>query len=360
MKIAMVGPANLGPYHYARFRALSLLIEGFTYIRVLVSEPYRPWSSELGEPPCGILDLKSNDNVFELMDNEMPDMVMTVGYRSLSVLKSAWWARRNGLPVVLLTDSTVDDRPRVKWKEWGKSFIVKRLYDAVFAAGERSSEYASSLGIAENMIWRGVDVVDNEHFAISSEKWQKPDGFPEKCFLAVTRLSHEKNLPRLLSAFKIYRKNGGTWGLIIAGTGLEEERLKDEVPDGLEKFVHWHGWAAYDELPSLYHAASCFVLPSVSEPWGLVVNEAMAARLPVLVSQRCGCVPELCHDGANGYAFDPFDLDGLAALMLRMSSGEVDLASMGNRSREIISAFTPESWARTVLRIAERLGKKAE
>ena len=163
---------------------------------------------------------------------------------------------------------------------------------------------------------------------------------------------------RLLKAFEIYRDNGGAWGLVIAGTGPMEKELKESTASKFSDVVSWFGWASYKDLPSLYHSASCLILPSLSESWGLVVNEAMAAGLPILVSERCGCVPELCHDGINGYSFDPFNVEQLAELMLKMSSDLIDIRSMGEASKKIIADYTPKKWAETVVKMCKTLSSK--
>jgi glycosyltransferase involved in cell wall biosynthesis len=85
-----------------------------------------------------------------------------------------------------------------------------------------------------------------------------------------------------------------------------------------------------------------------------VVNEAMAAGLPVLVSHRCGCVPELVRSGLNGYVCDPFDIDGLARLMQIMSSNLAEVRNMGEVSRRIVASYTPETWAQTLADCIER------
>jgi SAM-dependent methyltransferase len=104
------------------------------------------------------------------------------------------------------------------------------------------------------------------------------------------------------------------------------------------------------DLPKYYGLASVFVLPSLIEPWGLVVNEAMACGLPILASRSSGCAYDLVHEGENGFRFDPRDPEALAGLMLRMSSGEVDLQAMGNASRRIISQWTPATFASSLWR----------
>jgi len=174
---------------------------------------------------------------------------------------------------------------------------------------------------------------------------RKELGLPEHYFVCTARLSPEKNIARLLQAFALYRKNGGKWDLVLVGSGPQEQTLRAMAVRLAPGAIHFAGWQQYPDLPRYYGLASAAVLPSLSEPWGLVVNEAMAAGLPVLVSNRCGCVPELCHNGINGYQFDPKDVKWLAYLMCRTSSGEVDLERMGQASQRIIANFTPETWA---------------
>src|SRR5262249_59830905 len=105
-----------------------------------------------------------------------------------------------------------------------------------------------------------------------------------------------------------YRAAAGTaaWKLVLLGEGEQRaklEGLRDAL--GLRNDVSMPGFKQYDELPAYYGLASAFVHTSTTEQWGLVVNEAMAAGLPVLVSERCGCGPDLVREGVNGFTFDP-------------------------------------------------------
>jgi glycosyltransferase involved in cell wall biosynthesis len=252
---------------------------------------------------------------------------------------------------VLVSDSTALDHPRHRVKESAKRALVSGLFTAAFVAGRRSAEYVADLGIKPGYIWRGVDVVDNDHFAVAAEVNSRV----APSFLAVTRLSPEKDLPTLIEAFRLYRDAGGSWDLRIAGTGPQETELRNAVSPNLIAHVHWLGWVSYEDLPGCYHSSNCLVLPSVSEPWGLVVNEAMAAGLPVLVSERCGCVPELCHEGVNGFAFNPGDAPRLADLMLAVASDRNRAREMGEASRRIIASFSIEASARAVVECVSTL-----
>ena len=113
--------------------------------------------------------------------------------------------------------------------------------------------------------------------------------------------------------------------------------------------VHCVDWCSYDELPAYYALASCLVLPSVSEPWGIVVNEAMACGLPILASQACGCVPELCRPGENGYVFDPYSIEEMAGLLVRMSEEDGRGKGMQQACHRIIDEFGLETWAESLI-----------
>jgi glycosyltransferase involved in cell wall biosynthesis len=251
-----------------------------------------------------------------------------------------------------MSDSWALDRPRWWIKERLKSSMLGRLYDGAIVAGQRSREYALSLGFGPNSIWTGIDVVDNGHFESVARQTESDSlsyrsqlGLPEHFFLVVARHAKEKNLFRMLEALALYRKGGGSWPLVICGTGPQTEALlQRSLRLGCGDAVDFRGWVSYAETPRYYALSNALILPSISEPWGLAVNEAMACSRLVLVSDACGCAPELVHRGVNGYTFDPRNTSQLAALMLRVQhSDETVLGAMGIQSRIIVEQFSHAS-----------------
>ena len=106
------------------------------------------------------------------------------------------------------------------------------------------------------------------------------------------------------------------------------------------------GFRQYDELPAFYGLAGAFVHASTTEQWGLVVNEAMAAGLPVIVSGRCGCAPDLVRNGVNGFTFDPEDVEELAGLMQRMAAmRDGQRVAMARAGQRIIADWGPQRFA---------------
>jgi glycosyltransferase involved in cell wall biosynthesis len=120
------------------------------------------------------------------------------------------------------------------------------------------------------------------------------------------------------------------------------------------------GFRQYDELPAYYGLASAFVHASTTEQWGLVVNEAMASGLPVLVSEHCGCAPDLVENGVNGFTFDPYDVQALAALMQRVAAmTEVRRTAMARAGQRIIADWGPERFADGLMQAAEAALRQA-
>jgi glycosyltransferase involved in cell wall biosynthesis len=114
------------------------------------------------------------------------------------------------------------------------------------------------------------------------------------------------------------------------------------------------GFKQYDELPAYYGLASAFVHASTTEQWGLVVNEAMASGLPVIVSERCGCAPDLVEGGVNGFTFDPYDVEELSGLMQRVAAmTDEQRQAMGRAGRRIVADWGPERFADGLMRAVE-------
>jgi glycosyltransferase involved in cell wall biosynthesis len=211
-----------------------------------------------------------------------------------------------------------------------------------------------SLGIPSERISVGLNVVDNSHFARNSQHARENAsharrdlGLPGRYFLCVSRFVAKKNLHAMLKAFASYLSNGGIpRDLVLAGDGILKESLLHTAQQlGVSDLVHFLGFAGYAELPSIYGLADALVLPSLSEQWGLVVNEAMAAGIPVLVSSKCGCAKDLVKPGLNGYLFEPTSVEGLTDALLALPTTEGDLSAMGRAAEATVKEWSPQRFA---------------
>ncbi len=364
---------NFGPYHIARLEALGDYaqrqgwqvhgIEVFgksqTYAWRVESAPqyFRRWTlfpSDIGPHPSLVRMWRA---ISTTLGRIGPDVVVLAGYQEPSMLFGFAWAKMHRRPAIVMGESKADDYRREQWKELAKSFLVSR-FDAALVGGNPQQDYFQSLGIPAEKIYLGYDVVDNAYFAQHAlEARENADDLrvklklPERYFLSVSRFIPKKNLPRLIQAYQLYRQSVGPypWELVLCGSGEQEGLLKNLVQH--MSGVHFPGFQQIDTLPWYYGLADCFIMPSAhSEQWGLVVNEAMGSGLPVLVSKACGCAPDLVQEGVNGFTFDPYDVKGLARLMVKMSSGKVDLEAMGKASQKIIADWSPQVFAENLWR----------
>lgn len=251
------------------------------------------------------------------------------------------------------------DKKRIWIKEKIKGWFIKKYFDRAFVSGSRAQEYLISLGFIPSNIWRGYDVVDNDYFFQQSmeikknfNEIRKKIKLPENFFIFVGRLSPEKNLKNLIKAYKIYKEKikKERLKLLIIGKGPLENELKNMVKkENLTGDIIFTGFKQINELVYYYASAEFLILPSISETWGLPVNEAMASGLPVLVSYRCGCAPDLVFPGINGYIFNPYDVNEIAEFISKMSFNKEKLKKMGYASQKIISNYTLEVWSESLI-----------
>jgi glycosyltransferase involved in cell wall biosynthesis len=250
---------------------------------------------------------------------------------------------------------------------WFKELLKRRIirnFSAGLVGGRPHADYLCELGLSRERIFTGYDVVDNAYFSVTADAVRNNAaverarlGLPANYFLACARFLPKKNLRRLIEAYGCYRQSAlqagrpdeSLWRLVIVGDGALRPELEQTRFDlGLERDVVMPGFQTYDQLPVYYGLAGAFVHASATEQWGLVVNEAMASGLPVLVSRRCGCARDLVEEGRNGFTFDPDDVKSLARYMSGFASGEHDCAGMGRASRDIVSRWTPETFAKNL------------
>jgi glycosyltransferase involved in cell wall biosynthesis len=256
----------------------------------------------------------------------------------------------------MMSESQDRDRRRNPLGENIKRRVLS-LCSSALVGGSSHAAYLAKLGLPRERAFCGYDVVDNEHFRSGAERARADGtlrarlGLPGRFFLASCRFVAAKNLGRLLEAYSRYRKSSSDpWGLVLLGDGP----LRPDVEGGfrrlgLETHVLAPGFIQYDTLPAYYALAGAFIVPSVMEPWGLVVNEAMAAGLPVLVSERCGSAPDLVEEGRNGFTFDPYCVEQPASLMLKVSAmAEGQRQAMGRASQEIISRWSLDLFAQNL------------
>lgn len=252
-------------------------------------------------------------------------------------------------------DSTALDRERSPWKEKAKAYFFRRC-NGFFCYGSRSKEYVASYGIDSQKIFDGCQAaaLAHDYDAVAIRAYYanfSSSAASASRFLYIGRLSTEKGLFDLLDAFCRVRGKNTEATLYLAGSGSIEQELRQRARAlGIESAVTFLGTKTPEEIGRLLMDSAAMILPSYREPWGLVVNEALSFGCPVVVSDVCGCVPELVRDGITGYSFRAGDVDGLARAMLNAAILSKDRREAARRCMDVIANFTPERAAAEIMR----------
>lgn len=372
---------HIGPYHHARLNAAAdrLSVTGIEWS----ATGYDAWGGADSPARYHKISLfpEATDDYpgkrelrrafCSALEQSKPDVIAVNGWNNFGSLAAANCCVDRGTSMIVMSESARGDEHRTWWKEIIKRRIVD-LYCAALVGGQRHVEYLVELGMPRERIFTGYDVVDNDYFAQraieirdshlrrgyggqAAFEIRKEYHLPENYFLASARFIEKKNLPNLIRAYAEYRESwqGNTpWDLVLLGDGPLRETLNTQLSTlNLHGHVHLPGFKQYDELPVYYALANAFVHASTTEQWGLVVNEAIASGLPVIVSERCGCAPELVQD--NGFTFDPMDEHELAAQMLKMALLPADeRKAFGDASYKIAANFVPECFGEGLKRAA--------
>ncbi len=299
--------------------------------------------------------------LFRIFNNNKPDLLNITGYYDPAQLLLLFWAKLRGVKVVISNESNARHNPRQFVKETIKKIILK-MANGFICFGKSSTDYFLELGVPPSAILTNkAAVVDNDLLRLKYEKvianrQQDKDELclPQYNFMYVGRLIALKNLIRLLDCFSTIQANN--WGIILLGEGEQKPELEQFVKSKNIQNITFLKGVNWYEVSEMMALADVFVLPSTSEAWGLVVNEAMVCGLPVLVSDCCGCVEDLVKDGINGFAFDPYDEQKLTAKLNYFIQNSEQIKPMGEASRQIVSGFSPQTVAIEILTGFRRLG----
>jgi glycosyltransferase involved in cell wall biosynthesis len=288
-----------------------------------------------------------------------PDVLYLTGYYDPAQLILLLWAKLTGVRVLMQNESTAVDNPKNTVRDALKRLILSQC-DGFFCFGTMAANYLTDLGVPSRKILMRKNAVDNHALLLAYQRAvpnrvseQKRLGLKPRNLIFVGRLIEVKNLIALLNAFAETKTNpkNNDWGLLFLGDGPMAEPLQKHTDKlGLTEVVRFLPGRAWYRVPAVLALADVLVLPSRSEPWGLVVNEAMVCGLPVVVSDKCGCVADLLHDGQNGLVIDPDQPNQLTdALTDLMAKSGTDRAVMGRIGQEIIAPFSPQAVAAEML-----------
>lgn len=301
--------------------------------------------------------------LFNFIIRYNPDLINVTGYSiDISMTLAIFFGRLLGKKIVISTESTVIEHTRNRIKEFVKSLIVKSAHGFI-CFGTTSEDYILKLGAKKSQIIENKSAVVDDKYILNRFKLAKANnlripGINTKYnFIFVGRLVDVKNLPILFQAFENLKKQvrlASDWGLVILGDGElkdELEMLNSHIPS-----TYFLPSVSWNEVPDYFAVSSVLVLPSKSEAWGLVVNEAMICGLPVIVSDHCGSSKDLVKE--NGIIFKSENLESLQNAMEFMILNTEKLQIMGENSKRIIKDFCVDKVSKRIVEKFVILGNK--
>ena len=299
-----------------------------------------------------------NRGITQALKTASADLILCGGYNYVASWQAVVWARTHNVPFLLWSESNLQDERR------GHA-LVELLKDEFLhqcagfvVPGSSSGEYLRSRKVKEDLIFTAPNAVDNALFAQAATdarknaaRNRKEAGLPERYILFVGRLVREKGVFDLLAAYaRLELSIRRQVGLVFVGDGDARAALEEQAATISSGSVKFPGFAQREQLGAYYGLADLLVLPTYSDPWGLVVNEAMACGLPVIVSRVAGCAADLVKEFWNGALIAPGDVSGLASVLYRLLADRDGCAKMGANSLELISKFSPVEWSAGIAR----------
>ena len=281
-----------------------------------------------------------------------PTALVVYGHSYQSQYQAMHWAARRQVPYFLRCDRNPDS---LVFRRDGGPVKMARLKERVIRYFTTRAAGVLTIGTANDGYWEHFGVrperrflapfaVDNEWFRTVADH-QRPLrkeirhglGLPSgRLLLFAGRLAREKNLAALVQALRTCGQP--QLSLLILGSGPQETQLRRDAQNLGSANVFFRGFQSQEEVAKIYAAVDGLILPSLSEGWGLVVNEAMASGLPVLVSERCGCAADLVREGENGFLLNPASRKSISESLSRFARlTDANLRTFGESSRRLVA-----------------------
>jgi glycosyltransferase involved in cell wall biosynthesis len=294
-----------------------------------------------------------NRGMWSALERFQPNSILCGGYNYPAFWEALIWAKFHPVCFAAWIESTSRDQrnPSVLAEFVKRRFI--RNCNSFAVPGKSAFEYVTSMGVPAERIHTAPNAVDNRRFANLARLAREREaqrrtelGLPPRYFVYAGRVTREKGVFHLLEAYtRLDPELRSEVGLVLVG----EETAKNELMQNAAKVypgtMVFPGFAQRDQLAAFYALADALVFPTLSDTWGLVVNEAMACGLPIIASDVAGCVADLVQDGENGYVIPSANVGKLAEAMAAFARDPKLASRMGQHSTRLIEGFSPECCA---------------
>ena len=308
------------------------------------------WGLQLGKSYQNAPVFLNPDVIYQLW-KQQPDVIICGGWHHFTHWLALMYAQMTKTPLLIWSESTLrDERVVSNIKDKLKAWIVNQA-DGYIVPGKAQKDYLVDLKAREDRIYIAPNAVDSNFFTRETQRYRQQKlvlkekmGINGCVILYVGRLIDEKGIPELLEAFTKLSGNKQVT-LVIVGDGSQATEYHSYTQQHKLDNVVFAGFQPQSALPQYYGIADIFVFPTRSDTWGLVLNEAMAAGLPIVCSDAAGAAPDLVVNGENGYLVPVGDVEKLSEALQILVEDESLREKMGLHSQEIIADYTPQKMA---------------
>jgi glycosyltransferase involved in cell wall biosynthesis len=292
-----------------------------------------------------------NPSIVRELRRERYDALWVHGHAYATFILAMVAAKLLGIPVLMRCETHLLLQ-RSPLKRALRRLLMRVLYTQLCSAclpiGTRNKEFYLEHGVDERHLFLVPYTVDNDYFARRTEDTEErsaalrrelglPPGKP--VILFASKLMPRKRPMDLLVAYHRLRTRSIHACLVFVGSGEEEAALRRYAAEYQVSDVHFGGFRNQSELPDFYHLADMFVLPSENEPWGLIINEVMAAGLPVIATEEIGAAADLVKHGENGFVYSAGDVDALSRHLETLVLDRSLCQRMAQHSRGLIDSW---------------------
>lgn len=320
------------------------LLEGYEY----------QWEENISRRQFGSFFSVINPDLIRDLEAFSPDAIWVFGWNHYSHFKVMRYFKGR-IPIWFRGDSTLQER-RSWWRKRLRLAVLRRVYrhvDLAFYVGSENRRYYAACGLSPEQLVFAPHAIDNERFMLDSEErekaaaeWRRQLGFAdsELVILYAGKFTSGKCVVPLLNEYLRHRRGrpDSVLRLLLVGNGSREDELRSL--GGVDAGVVFLPFQNQSIMPLVYRLADVMILPTASDSWGLVVNEAMACCRAVIVARQAGCACDLVRSG--NFIFDSEDPAGLQDIFRQLN--REDLKKAGTNNRLFISNWNYDSVIRAV------------
>lgn len=334
------------------YKSLEKLVEAYPQIEVKAicrkADPNAPFQFPENER-ITLFNREDFDEatILQLLTQLEPNLIYLSGWIDEAYMKACRIFREKNIPVIMGIDNPWEGSMRQQLGVFLKKGKIKAFASHIWIPGAPHYELARQLGFQGNQILQGVYVADTEQFVKSANEQasNKSKNYPHK-ILFLGRLVPYKRPLQLATCFHNLGEKASNWELVFVGNGP----LKSEIEKLGNPKISIRDFVQPDQLPQLLQEFGLFCLPSAGEHWGVVVQEAAAAGLPLITSSSCGAASAFIIHNHNGFIYDVNSISDLeVSLRKAIEMDDRQLIEMGLKSKILAEKLNHDYWIANLL-----------